>query len=298
MRTINSTPSRPFGRLREWVCAPLIVALAASCCQAITINAIYRGPGELLGTFGTAQSAPANAVGGGTLQAIMDVAVDYWESAYGDPFTLTVQYGWFPRTGSTTGTHRLLSEGGTPHRETSAAIALDSDGSTIWFADPTPTDSVEFSTYTDYTADLGAGVMNVGREFTGGFGHAARHDLFTTVLHEVGHALGLSSANNAFVAERGDNDVDVLSPLPFAGSQIPLNSGNAHLNMSHPLMRSSRGSGVRRLASEADILANAQISQFTQVNLMPLVPEPATWVLLAAGVSALPLVRRRRAHRS
>lgn len=295
MRTSNSTPSRPF-RPWKWGYAPLIVLWAASACQAITINAIYRGPGETLGTFGTAEAEPANAVGGGTLQAIMDVAVSYWESAYGDPFTLTVEYGWYPRTGGTTGTHRLISEGGTPHRETAAAIALDSDGSTIWFNDPTPTDSSEFSTYTEYQSNLGAGTMNVGRVYTGATGSAVRHDLFTTVLHEVGHALGLSSANNAFVAERGDNDIDVMAPLPYAGAQIPLNSGDAHLNMSNTLMRSSRPSGVRRLASEADILANAQISQFTQVNLMPLVPEPATWVLLAAGLVALPLVRRRLAR--
>ena len=51
--------------------------------------------------------------------------------------------------------------------------------------------------------------MNIGREYTNGQGNAAAHDLFTTVVHEIGHALGLSAANNAYVAETGDLDVDI-----------------------------------------------------------------------------------------
>ncbi len=246
----------------------------------------------MLGTFGTAEAQPGNAVGGGHLTAAVDAAIAYWESAFADPFTLTIEYGWFPRSGSTTGTHRLVSEGGTPHRETAGTIALDSDGSTIWFADPTPHEASEYSTFTEYTSDLGAGLMNVGREFTGASGFAIRHDLFSTVLHEIGHALGLSSANNAFVAEAADGDVDVT--VPYAGASLPLNAGDAHLNLARALLRSSRPSGVRRYGSEADILALAQISQFTQVNLMPVIPEPSSLVILAVGLAAFAWRERRR----
>lgn len=248
----------------------------------------------MLGTFGTAEAQPANAVGGGSLGAVVDAAVAYWESAFADPFSLTLEYGWFPRAAGTTGTHRLQSEGGTPHRETSGAIALDSDGSTIWFADPTPYDASEFTTFTEYTSNLGAGLMNVGREFTGATGFAVRHDLFSTVLHEIGHALGLSAANNAYVAEEADGDVDITVPLPYAGASLPLNADNAHLNLTRALMRSSRPSGVRRYASEADILALAQISQFRQVNLMPVIPEPSSLLLLGVGAATLACRTRRR----
>jgi hypothetical protein len=269
--------------------------LAASPCQAITINATYRGPGEALAKFGTAEAQPANAVGGGVLQSLVAAAVNYWQSAYADPFTLNIEYGWFPRDGSTTGTHSLVSEGGTPHRELSGSLAFDSDESTIWFIDPTPASASEYSTFTNDTADLGGGTMNVGREYTGASGDAVRHDLLSTVLHEMGHALGLSGANDALVAERVDDDVDVTAPLPFAGSAIPLDLGTAHLDLDHALMRTNRPSGVRRLASEADILANAQISQFTQVNLNPvLVPEPGAFVLLGTGMLWLWALRRRK----
>jgi hypothetical protein len=45
-----------------------------------------------------------------------------------------------------------------------------------------------------------------------------------------------------------------------------------------------------------DILADAQISQFTNINLDPaLVPEPGTWLLLTGGLG-LVVSQRRRFH--
>ncbi|MEO7652710.1 MAG: PEP-CTERM sorting domain-containing protein, partial [Bryobacteraceae bacterium] len=77
------------------------------------------------------------------------------------------------------------------------------------------------------------------------------------------------------------------------GAAIPTFSG-AHLNLPNGLMLSSIGPGIRRIASEADILANAQISQSTDFQLNPTgVPEPATWMLLSSGLALLFTVRRR-----
>jgi hypothetical protein len=54
------------------------------------------------------------------------------------------------------------------------------------------------------------------------------------------------------------------------------------------------GSGTRRTPSAVDILADAQISQFTSINLDPaLVPEPGTWMLLTGGLGIVALQRRR-----
>jgi len=215
----------------------------------------------------------------------MAVAAGYWEDAIRDAHTLTIDYGWFTRTGSTTATHQLTSEGGSPHREISASIAFDNDGSNPWFLDATPWEASEFASYQEYTSDEGGGVMNIGLEYTGGSGVAAEHDLFSTAIHEIGHALGLSSANDAFTAEAGaDRIVDVFDPLPFGGADLSIDGSSAHLTYSRASLYSSRASGVRRLLSDADILANAEISQFTNVNLNPtLIPEPSAFLL--AGVS-------------
>jgi len=270
-----------------------VVLLATVPCQAITINTTFKDSGSALAGFGTAGSAPANASGGGSLQALIATAANYWESIYTDSFTLSIQYGWFSLASGTTGTHSLVSEGGSPHRETSGSLAFDNDQSTVWFADPTPTSASEFTTLTNYTADFGGGTMNVGREYTGGQGAAANHDLLTTVIHEMGHALGLSSANDAYQTETSiDLDIDLTLPRAFPGSALPVNSGNAHLNLDHALMRSNRPGGVRRLLSDADILANGQVSQFGQINLNALIPEPGTIVMFAIGLFFLPVARR------
>ena len=248
--------------------------LSGRPCLGITINLIHRAEGDTVTTYGIAEDAPITAAGNGTLPQVMEAAASFWESAFADPFTLTIEYGWFPRTGGTTATHRLLTEGGNPHRETSAAIVFDSDGSTPWFRDPTPAYANEFSSLIELTEDLGGGEMTTGLRIVGGQGIAGRRDLLTTALHEIGHALGLSSANDALALEGVDGDVDVMSPLPFVGAEIPLNG--AHLDLPEAVMKSSRPNATRRLLSEADILANAQTSQFTQVNLQPSIPTTTT----------------------
>ena len=235
----------------------------------ITINLNYRGPGQALGTYGTATAAPGNTLGAGDFQHVVETAASLWESAFQDDFELTIDYGWFPRNGATA-SHRFVSAGGDPYRQTRSTVAFDSDGSTQWFIDPTPSASEEFANTSTITRNFGGGVMTTGVVFNQPFGAATGHDLLSTAMHEIGHALGLSSSNLEFIAERGDNDVDVMAPLPFAGAQIPLLSSSAHIDLSNALMRSSRPSGTRRLPSHVDILANAEISTFSEINLYPI----------------------------
>jgi MYXO-CTERM domain-containing protein len=199
------------------------------------------------------------------------------------------------------GSHSLTGQGGTPNRQTSGNIIFDNDGTSNWFLDPTPNDNSEWTTFTATTANLGGGLMNVGRVYTGATGLAVgRTDLYTVALHEIAHAIGLSSANIAFQAERGDNDIDITGPRPFAGAAIPIEAGTAHIEngiLPNVLMGETVPTGIRRLASEADIVSNAQLSRFTSINLNPVVvPESNTVALLALPLVALGLiaVRRRR----
>lgn len=257
----------------------------------------------------TAASAPTMA-GSGNLTSIFNAAADWWELAYYDPngdgsdFTLSIEYKWAALSGSILGVHSLQSEGGSPHRETSALIRFDNDGSSNWFADSTPYENSEYSVYTEYSNDFGGGLLNTGRVFTGASGDAVgNYDLFTVALHEIGHALGLSSANNAFVAENNDLDIDVTAgPWDggYAGSVLNTRNGahlgNASDSVDNALYNKAAmypyaGASQRKYGSALDILANAQISKWQNPNFNPQfsasnVPEPgsiAVWSFICLG---------------
>ena len=211
---------------------------------------------------GDSNGRPAEAVGSGNLTDIVRAAADTWEDIFADDtsvsgFELTINFGWGNLSGSTLGLHQLVSEGlvNGIHREFEANLTFDNTSSPPWFMDSTPLDHSEYVNYNEVSADLGGGTLVTERYYTGATGDASgAWDMYSVALHEIGHALGLSSANDAFIAEartEGDNTVEVESPLGFAGSIIDIEPGSAHLEnavFSQSLMVGSIGSGLRKLA--------------------------------------------------
>jgi PEP-CTERM motif len=257
------------------------------CTSAITVQGQFLGGQSLGPTFG-----------GGNIDTIFRAAASAWEQAIRDDFTVTLNYGWGSSPG---GTHQLLIQGGSPNRELVGEIRVNAqvfnDGSFAQlFLDPTPFTNEEFTTFSDRTQDFGGGAVNVERRYAGADEISVQlfQDLWSIMAHEIGHGLGISNANTSFMTEAADVNIIVTGSLPFAGTIIPLATNDAgvtsHIDLTGPVM-SGLGFNDRRLPTDLDILANAQLSGFRNLNLQT-VPEPPTLLLLASGLAVLLRWRR------
>jgi hypothetical protein len=239
-----------------------MIFLCALNAPALTIETHFIG-GE----------APANVVGKGNLNDIVNAAARIWESVYSDSITLMLYYGWAD-TGNA-GTHSLSTQGGAPNREISGTILFDNSGAASFFLDETPYLNEEYRKITEESQDLGGGYINAARVFSNPTGDAVGHlDLLSVVLHEMGHALGLSAANTSFIENTGTGLLHVSNDLPFAETAIPLAYNHAgivaHFDVdvvAYGSLMAGINADERRLPSELDILANAQISNLTIIRL-------------------------------
>jgi hypothetical protein len=262
----NSNGESKTMRARKSYCLLSLVFffLCASKAPALTIDTHYIG-GE----------APANAAGRGNLNDIVNAAARIWASAYSDSMTLTLYYGW-AATGDAA-THTLTAQSVNPNREISGMILFNNNGSAPFYLDPTPDSNEEYRRSAEESQNLGGGYINVSRVLSGPVGEAAgRIDLLSVALHEIGHALGMSIANISFIERSETGVLSIVNDLPFKGTMIPLaynNSGIvAHFDVdtvAYGSVMTGINGDERRMPSELDILANAQISSFSILTLHP-----------------------------
>jgi hypothetical protein len=229
-------------------------------------------------------------VGGGNLEDIFNAAAASWERAFADvsePWDVNITYGWADKATSLAACD-LISQGGSPWRITNAHIEFNNSGFYEFFADPTPTDNSEYTTFTSVNQDLGGGVINVGRTFSNPtYDAIGNYDLLEVATHEIGHALGFHNDNMEFMDQIPGTQLTITPPLPYAGTEIPVRFG--HIETQSALMFTTNNPGERRLISAEDILAIAQLSSFSNPNLNPEsigAPEPGSAALLIVPLTA------------
>jgi hypothetical protein len=254
--------NKRYGQLLSLIFA--VVFLTLSQASALTIETRLIG-GE----------APANAVGKGNLKDIVNTAARMWESVYADKVTLTLYYGW-DSIGSA-GTHTAAEMNSTKNREISGVILVDNSGATKFYLDPTPASNSEYLRNKEEFQNFGGGTLNVARIFSQPIGDAiGRVDLLSVILHEMGHAMGMSLANQSFIAQSNTGVLELGSNLAYTGTLAPLARNNAgvipHFNamvVRYGTLMAGLNSDERRLPSELDILANAQVSGYAILSLYP-----------------------------
>lgn len=242
----------------------LILLLAATPSPALTIIRQFTG-GE----------QPTNAIDG-NLVDVFNAACDMWELAIQDDHVLTLEFGWGPIVGSFA-IHVVLEHDGT--RETRGRITFDNDLSAshfIFWLDPTPWSAEEFSSYHEWRADFGGGEIVAARYWSTATGtYLPGADVLTTALHEIGHSLGLSLAHPRWATESANGSIDIVTPLPYAGSVLRLATNlfgvTSHLSINGPtagaLMAGSASDQSRTLIGGVDILANAGMSRWINLNM-------------------------------
>lgn len=250
--------------------AGILVAVTIQPANALTIIREYIPPSETFkfdGLQASAGKAPTNTVGGGNLVDVFNAAADAWEQAIRDDHTITIQFGWSPIPVGN-GVHNVRFQGGTPNRVMDAVVYFDNDGSTVWFLDPNPAEHSEFPTAVKCYTVLGKEQVNSGIVLSDDVDSPQALDLLTIAKHEIGHALGLSPWNDLWATKYTGEGITMNTPRPFLGSVIPIDA-EGHIRLHGALMNRFLLPGQRTLISAVDILAIAEMGEFTDLNLNP-----------------------------
>ncbi|MEZ6192265.1 MAG: hypothetical protein R3C45_13380 [Phycisphaerales bacterium] len=256
------------------LCLALLFASQASAINIIT-NYNAAGAGAVNPTFDP---------GATQLDAIFNAVEAYYEDVFEDGgHTLTINFWYTDLSGGLLGDHDFISAD-LNNRENVANIKIDTNANTggalrSYFYDTTPTDNSEFNMTQTLWRDIGAtnqadwynftnpipDTFEVG--FTGtatGGGAVGNIDMFSLVLHEVGHALGMSAASPGTQNEAGvDSDYDFDPNFVFGATLAADTVDQAsdflgHLDGNNMLMFPSLGgAGTRKLPSHTDLMAMA-----------------------------------------
>jgi len=245
----------------------------------LTINLVY---------IGSPATEPSYDPGGTNLMASMNAAAEHWGRSTGiiqDNHTITIGVFWADLSdgNGTLGLHTNLDGGPVP-KPTIATIQMDTQFmgvDRLWYFDPTPTNHSEFNlTQTRYgglspanqaawyngspPAVLEAGFAG-GATITSPLAAQNGSDMLSVALHEIGHALGMTT--NVAAPQTVDGDYDV-NPGFVGGFSVGItDDGTFHLPQTNTVMAPGINAGTRRLPSASDVFSVASASNWTNLFL-------------------------------
>ena len=239
---------------------------------------------EIRGTLGSDSAAPGFDPDASQLQAVFDEASAYWEDIIEDTATVRITFRYKDINALASGGALLVSNG----KPFSGSISIDSTPRS-WYFDADPSGHSEFAleqrTYQDYSSNQQSAWFNgappelLEVSFAGPATQSAPSmaqqgfDMYTILLHEIGHVLGLSHAQlaGAETIDQGDYDFD-FDPAWIGGVNAAVktdgtNPNNvddwSHLASASLMCNACARTGERVLPSATDVFAVASAAGWT-----------------------------------
>ena len=268
-----------------WYRWSTVVSLAVACLLAAPAAAINIVP-----VFNAADNeTPAFDLFNGGIQDLFDYAETYYQDIFEDPgYTLTVNFWYEDLQDNDLGLFNPVTEVG--HRLTEANVRIDTrvgNGGAFrdWYIDATPASDSEFEmeknlwidgspTTTGFVAPANTpNSFEVGYRGAAPFGSPAHNqfDMLSTILHELGHALGIRAGADH---ENADGDYDMNPDFLFGVAVAArvdgpfLDPDPSHVASDTMLMCGECAlTSWRRRPSHADLFAIATSSDLVTIDV-------------------------------
>lgn len=216
---------------------------------------------------------------------VVEHVMDYWSSTILDPITVGVSVSKLDLAGDTlAATSGLAADAG--GRPLSGIIQVDNRAGSVfgWFVDPTPALNEEYR----------PGATPWHRYGRAPGPAASDYDLMTVLHHEFAHLFGFSVFYPRFEAHVTPS-VDYPPARDFTSATVtallvPAYDGTHLSDALHPfdLMTAFQSRGERLIPSDLDLAMLSDVFGYSIANAAPEpVPEPATYLLTAAGLLLL-----------